>query len=146
MTERENTLQLTAVPSPVVDVVWGDVKHMLNRAVNQSNGLYKVQDIYEAIMAGRLGLWVVLDGEVPVAALTTRISAYPEARVLAVDWIAGSRMKEWLPLVHATYEDYARSYGCSRIEGRGRKGWLRELSKHGWKMDHMSYSVEISNE
>lgn len=138
-------LTVTAVPPAVVDVVWPDVAPMLEKAIATADGRYSLESVYNEFVSGALALWVVLDDARPIAALTTRVVDFPCKRVLSVDWIAGSRMAEWLPQTNAIFRDYAKSYGCRQIEGRGRKGWLRELTKHGWELDYMAYRMELND-
>lgn len=145
MKDMADLLTITAVPHVAVDIVWPDVAPMLERAVATAGGRYSIESVYEEIASGQLALWLVLDDARPIAALTTRVLDFPCKRVLSVDWIAGSRMAEWLPLTNAVFRDYAKSYGCSQLEGRGRKGWLRELTKHGWELDYMAYRMELND-
>lgn len=145
MKDVMDAIEVTAVPQAVVDVVWPDVAPMMQRAVDTSGERYTVQAVYEEIMAGNLALWIVMDDAKPIAALTTRVVDFPLKRTLSVDWIAGERMAEWLPRVNELFTEYAKTYGCCQLEGRGRKGWLRELSKHGWELDYMAYRMEIKD-
>ena len=36
----------TAVPREAIDIVWGDVSGMLNKAIQTSKGKYHIDDIY----------------------------------------------------------------------------------------------------
>ena len=62
-----------------------------------------------------------------------------------MDWIAGERMAEWLPMAQETIERYARDNGCTHLEGYGRKAWGRALQKFGWKPDYIAYKMELKN-
>lgn len=145
MRDLTDAIEVTAVPQAVVDVVWPDVAPLLEKAVATAGGRYSVESVYTEIVAGNLALWIVMDDAKPIAALTTRVIDFPLKRTLSVDWIAGERMAEWLPRVNELFTEYAKSYGCTQLEGRGRKGWLRELSKLGWEQDYVAYRMEIKN-
>lgn len=139
-------IEVTAVPAAVVDVVWDDVAPMIEKATKTSGGRYDVSSVREGIESGVLALWIAMDDAKPIAALTTRVEVFPTGmRVLAIDWIGGKRMKDWLPEAHAVLSDYGRAYGCQHLQGYGRKGWLRALSKHGWGVDYTAYRMEIDN-
>ncbi len=145
MRDMVEQLEFTAVPPSVVGIVWGDVEPMLAKAIDKSGGYYNTAVILDGICRGVLGLWVVLDDAKPIAAITTRIDKMPNATVLAMDWIGGTRMKEWLPMAQKTLERYAGDNGCTQLHGYGRKGWDRFLRNHGWKPDHIVYKMELSD-
>ena len=145
MTVPETTLSFSAVPSPAVGHIWSTVEPMLTRAVETSGGRFTIASVLHDILSGAIALWVVLDGEDIVAALTTRVSDLPGARVLVMDWIAGDRMKEWLPLAQETLMRYGREYGCTEMHGAGRRGWERVLGAHGWKPAYTAYRMDLSD-
>ena len=92
----------TAIPREALDVVWQDVASMLAKAVATSNGKFHIDDIYRDIENGTYSLWLAIDKELEgnkvVAGITTRVIAYPNKKSLAMDWIGGNRMAEWMPL------------------------------------------------
>jgi len=146
MRDVDTSLEFTAVPGPILHVVWPDVEPMLQKALDVSPKGYTTEAIHAELLQGTLGLWVVLDKmHVPVAAITTRITDLPEARVLAMDWIGGSRMAEWFEQAMATLEDYARVHQCTQLQGYGRKAWERWLSPCGWKPAYMTYKKDLDD-
>jgi hypothetical protein len=138
-------LQITSVPAEAVGVVWRSVDPMFQRSIDSSGGYYNTGFILDGILRGSLGLWVVLDDLTPIAALTTRIDKMPNATVLAIDWIGGTRMKEWLPMAQKTFEQYAKDNDCTELHGYGRKGWDRVLRGHGWKPAYTVYKMDMKN-
>lgn len=141
-----SAIEVSAVPAAVLDVVWADVAPMIDRATSRSGGRYDVDSVRTGIESGVLALWIAMDDAKPIAALTTRVEEFPTGkRVLAIDWIGGDRMKDWLPEAHDVLSDYARAYGCDHLQGYGRKGWLRALAKFGWEVDYTAYRMEIKN-
>jgi len=114
----------TAVPREAIDIVWGDVSSLLNKAILTSGGKYHIDDIYENLTKGYYNLWLIVDdkdGEKVIAALTTRIIWYPNRKAMAMDWVGGKRMMEWLPKAMEILTDFAKDCGCSHLEGYGRK-------------------------
>ena len=136
---------ITAVPRDALGIVWGDVVRVLNKSVETSAGKFHIDDIYKEIDRGVLGLWLVLEEKEVLAAITTRIIEYPGRKALALDWVGGNRMKDWLPMVLETMERYAKESGCQHIEGYGRKAWGRYLGKYGWKPEYIAYRMELNN-
>jgi hypothetical protein len=138
----------TAVPREAIDIVWGDVSGLLNKAILTSGGKYHIDDIYENLTKGYYNLWLIVDdkdGEKVIAALTTRIIWYPNRKAMAMDWIGGKRMMEWLPKAMEILTDYAKDCGCSHLEGYGRKAWSKVLKKYNWKPEYIAYRMEIDN-
>ena len=137
----------TAVPREAVDIVWGDISSMLNKAITTSAGKYHIDDIYHELTKGYYNLWLIVDnkdGEKVIAAITTRIIWYPNRKAMAMDWIGGKRMTEWLPMAMERLTEFAKDCGCSHLEGYGRKAWSRWLDKYGWKPDYIAYRMEIN--
>ena len=146
MKDVASVLIYTPVPKAFVNAVWADVTRVLKRSVDTSRGKFSMQDVYEGIVADVYVLWVVLDDDKVVAAITSRIVSYPGAhRGMALDWIGGTRMAEWLPMVQRAMSKYARDNGCTHLEGFGRKAWGRWLAKYGWKPEYIAYRMELSD-
>tara|TARA_R110002012_G_scaffold210702_1_gene381374 strand:- start:1009 stop:1437 length:429 start_codon:yes stop_codon:yes gene_type:complete len=138
----------TAVPLEATDIVWGDVSAMLNKAIQTSGGKYHIDDIYRHIKEGYYNLWLIIDekkDEKVIAAITTRLIEYPNRRALAMDWVGGKRMSEWLPIALEKFNSFAKDCGCSHLEGYGRKAWTKVLKNYNWKPEYIAYRMEIDN-
>lgn len=145
MKDMNHTIVFSAVPTQVLDVVWPDAAPLLEQAVETSGGRYSMERLWAELQDQTLGLWVALDDMKPIAAITTRVADYPDCRALAMDWIGGTRMEEWLPVAHDVLGRYAREHGCSHLEGYGRKGWERALRKFGWVPDLITYRMDLTD-
>tara|TARA_R100001460_G_scaffold19492_2_gene40597 strand:- start:836 stop:1264 length:429 start_codon:yes stop_codon:yes gene_type:complete len=138
----------TAVPREAIDIVWPDVINMLNKAVETSEGKYHINDIYEDLTKGFYNLWLIIDDkgeDKVVAALTTRLIKYPNRSAMAMDWVGGKRMAEWLPIAMEKLSSFAKDCGCSHLEGYGRKAWIKVLKRYNWKPEYIAYRMEIDN-
>ena len=138
----------TAVPREAIDIVWGDVSSMLNKAIETSGGKYHIDDIYQHLTEGYYNLWLIIDEskeEKVIAAITTRIIQYPSKKAMAMDWIGGKRMMEWLPIAMERLISFAKDCDCSHLEGYGRKAWLKVLKKYNWNPEYIAYRMEINN-
>ncbi len=140
------SLIYTPVPVEYARLVWSDVCRVLTKSVETSRGKFSMDDILAGIEDGMYVLWIVLDGDDIIAANTTRLIPYPGNQIgLAIDWLGGSRMSEWLPIMQRVMTEYARSNDCTHLEAYGRKAWGRWLGKYGWNPEYIAYRMELSN-
>ena len=146
MKDIPQRLMLTPVPKQFVDAIWEQVANVLRKSVATAAGKVEVNDVYDGIMSDEYVLWIVVDygiGDEIIAAITTKLIEYPQCKAMSMDWIGGTRMKEWLPMAQETISRYAKEHGCSHLEGFGRKAWGRWLEKYGWKPDYIAYKMEL---
>lgn len=136
---------ISAVPPHYLNEVWWPVRQHLEGAAKTAQKKFHVDDIYRGIAAGNYGLWIVIDptDDSIIAAVTTRLIQYPNRKAMALDWVGGSRMKEWIDLVLKEIKVYAKDQGCQHLEGYGRKAWGRWLAKRGWEPAYIAYEAEI---
>ena len=138
-------MMMSAVPKEAVSAVWADVARVMSKSVDTSNGKYHIDDLFHGIQNNLYVLWVIMEEEEVIAAITTRIIEYPGKRAMAMDWIGGSKMGKWLPVAQETLERFARDNNCTHLEGYGRKAWGRWLGKYGWNPEYIAYRMEIEN-
>lgn len=136
-------LVFTPVPKHLLGLIWPKVEEYLAKAVDTAKGKLTVDDVRSGIESDLYLLWVVVDGDDIIAAITTRVINYPTCNGMALDWIGGKRIKEWLPMVNESVMDHARSNGCSHLEGYGRAAWARMIERHGWKQDYITFRLEV---
>lgn len=138
-------IRCLAVPVAQLDAVWPKARPLLAPAVATASRKLIVDDILTEARRGVYVLWVVFIGESLVAALTTRVVEYPQRRALAIDWLGGKRMREWLaPVLHAM-KGHARRNACLHLEGYGRRAWGRWLGPHGWEPEYVAYRMELDD-
>tara|TARA_R110000823_G_C15908355_1_gene497515 strand:+ start:1246 stop:1674 length:429 start_codon:yes stop_codon:yes gene_type:complete len=135
--------QMTPVPIDFVYAMWGKVSHFIKLATDTTGGRFTEKDVYDDIQRGIYVLWIVVDNDDIIGALTTRIAVYPNKRGMSLDWVGGSGLLELIPMFHHVLEQYARDHKCSYLEGHGRGGWSRKLRNYGWKADHIVYNMEL---
>ena len=146
MKDVQTDLIFTPLPKKHAKIMWPNVAKVLEKSVFTAKGKYEVNDVLDCILKDELVLWVVLDttDDEVVAAITTRLIEYPQGNAMAMDWIGGTRMKEWLSMAQESISRYARDHKCKYLEGYGRKGWNRWLRKYGWKPDYIAYKMELN--
>lgn len=138
-------IAVTAVPPKYVEEVWPLVQGYLSKAVRFQKDTFNIEAVKEMLDREQIILWVMLDENTgnPVAAATTRVVEYPVCRSMAIDWIGGKRMKEWLPKFSETLDKYAKDNGCKYIEGWGRPGWIKALKPFGYRQWSPTYRKEL---
>ena len=62
---------------------------------------------------------------------------------MAMDWVGGKRMTEWLPIALDKFEKFAKDCGCEHLEGYGRTAWKRVLKKFNWEPDYIAISYGV---
>jgi len=143
MTEGDNGISFIPVPKGMVDIVWDEVSGMLEKSTYTAAGKCDINDLRSGIESGVYLLWVVMEGRDILAGVTTRIIEYPKCRALALDWIGGKRMGDWIGLVNEQMVLHAKHNGCAHLEGYGRPAWIRWTRRFGWKEDYVAFKLEV---
>jgi len=134
---------IVPVPKQHLDSAWPTASVELAKAANVSKGKFSVSDIYEGILNDMYVLWVILEKGMVVAAFTTRLIKYPTRQGMALDWVGGQRMSEWLPQAIRVIKEHAKANNCLSIEGYGRSAWGRWLAKYGFEPEYIAYKMEL---
>ena len=148
MKDIQTGLMFTPVPTDYLDAVWSNVAKVLKKSVGTAKGKYEVNDLYPLVKNDELVLWIVADHDKDdeiIAAITTRLILYPQSNAMAMDWIGGKRMMEWLPIAMEKLSSFAKDCDCSHLEGYGRKAWMKILKKYNWEPEYIAYRMEINN-
>jgi len=141
-------MKFQVIPPSQLSVMWPHVAPLLDKAVSLSPGKIVLKDVLDAAIAGAYLVWVAVDddkGEF-VGAVTTRIVYYPQGNALAMDFLGGTRMKEWLHLAQEAVEDHAKRNNCKYLEAYGRRAWQRYLEPHGWGQAYITFQKELEDE
>ena len=134
------------MPPEAVRHVWKDVEKVLKKSVATAKDKSETIDVLVGILNGTYVLWVVMDEDDSiVAAFTTRLIVYPQRKALVLDFVGGTRMKEWNDQLIDTMRKYANELGCSHLEGYGRKAWGRSLKKYGFYPEYIAYRMELQD-
>jgi len=138
-------MKFTYITPDKLGKVWHFVEPLLNKAVSLSPEKIAIQDVLEGALHGVYLVWVAIDEENGefVGAVTTRIIVYPRTKAMALDFVGGSRIKEWIGMGFEAVEEHARRNDCTHLEGYGRKAWERFIQPHGWKQAHITFHKEL---
>ncbi len=143
MKDMAASIVCSRVPMFALRATWLHAAPLLMKAHHTANGIMDEDDLLNEIASGRMALWVIFRDEEIVAAFTTRVSQFPKIRVMHVDWVGGSRMREWIDLAMMEIVKHAKDEGCARLEATGRGAWLRWVGKRGWSEMHITYGMEV---
>ena len=76
---------------------------------------------------------VVSDDAGIKAAFIVSKRQYPRSAWLAVEFMGGDGMNDWIELVVERLTGFATESGLAGLEMAGRKGWTRVLAASGWR-------------
>ena len=141
-------LRLHGVEAAKVPAMHADVLPILERAEIHWGGRSTADYCLSCCLFQRMQLWVV--GDVPEgfeeadiqAAIVTELVEYPHLRACRYVLIAGIDVDQWIA-VDEVITEWARSKGCSLIEGAGRSGWKTRVQRLGYRASHLLFEKEI---
>jgi hypothetical protein len=109
-----------------------------------ARGRFQVEDIYAALLARDMQLWLVWREGIRAVAVT-QITNYPRLRALNVAYLAGEDRGEWLQDLEDRLLAWGRQVGCSRLEVQARLGWRRALANilPQWKTTHVGMERDV---
>ena len=134
-------MKIQVIPTKVLPAFWHHLAPLLNKAFNVGDRRVKLQDLYDDALQGTYLVWAIIDEEKKefIAALTTRAVRYPRGKGLAIEFLGGDRMDEWLDELMEELKKHAKHNGCEWLECFGRKGW----AKKGWKPAYVAFEMEL---
>lgn len=98
----------------------------IEAALEYSNGHHEFEDIVDGIVKGNLQLWPGPDG-----CMVTELIQYPRKKMLNI-FLAGGTLEQMHDMAN-DMRAWAKAQGCDGAMLSGRRGWVREMRKHGWK-------------
>ena len=104
----------------------------LARVLDRMGGLYTLNDILTAISQGKMQSFV--EGN---SWAVTQICQFPRAKVLEIFAVVGN--VDELRILHDRLLIFAAEIGASVIQAYGRKGWLADAQRRGWKIKARSF-------
>lgn len=104
---------------------WQMILPWVEKSVEYTAGCYLAIDIYRQVLMGEFGLWLVMDGERPIAFALTKVEKTPRRWLFSIPYLAGERMDEWAAVMQDHLEKAAKALGCDGMSGGGREGWRK---------------------
>jgi len=121
---------------------WPQIEEMLDTVPHTWRHWTK-DEIYSAVTAGKMQAWGIGPPQTVIMVLLTSVNVFPALRTLTVLWAAGTLEDEMLPLILATFADYAKLNSCSEVEIRGRPGWSPKLKPFGYRHDASIWTCPV---
>lgn len=113
----------------------------VERVVEVTGGRYTAKDMERFVLDGTLVAWVIYDRAEMIGWAASEILLYPQKKVCSTPFLAGDRLADWIDRLHQRIEEYARSVGCTAMEGWGLRAWVKFLP--GWKVNYVALSKEL---
>ena len=103
-------------------------EHIIRALKHQD--MYNLTDIKEKIGQGMFHIWPAKN-----SVMITEFVEYPRVKVMNLLFCGGDykELEAMLP----SLEQFAKHFGCKRIYGGGRKGWLRKIKHHGFDQEYL---------
>lgn len=122
---------------------WNKVERPIQNALKYSDGKYNILDIECLLKTHEMQLWVIIDKSgIMKAVIVTQVVSYPQKKVMFFVLIHGVKFGDWKHFID-DFTSFAKSHGCSSIEGYGRPGWEKKISDIGFSKIHTVYSLPI---
>ena len=124
---------LVGIPFTSVEQQWPYVEPLLLKAHVTGAGDYTMDDIKRGLLARQYQLWVWYTDEKIVAACVTCVVVYPQRKVCCLMMIGGEGLHFWKDEGQKIIVAWAKSKGCSVLEGYDTRAWIRVLKQFNWK-------------
>ncbi len=120
---------ITPVRSDSILPNWGSIEPHLQRVLSKIDSGHSVDDVLTKLQWQEMQLWNVDNWQ---ALAITQISILPLHSVLAIVYVAGDEVNDWLPELVETLHTYAAETGCKYVEFYGRDGWRKPAKPLGF--------------
>ena len=132
-------IRLEGIRAEHLDLYWPHVAGFIQSAIVDYASTWELADVRRELDNEQLQLWVIWDHEKIIGASATEIISTVRGKTCAIPIVGCDDMGVAIGAVLETVEAWAKSIGCSRLQGVGRKGWERALKPMGWK----NYAIQI---
>lgn len=141
---KNEELIVSAITPKMIPLIWDNVSHMVQMAIDHSNGELDLSEIYERLIEKEMIMLTVSIGSKISAALTIEKRSFASGKnILNVTTAGGSDLADWLDTVSPLIDQLAVEHGCSEIYIVGRAGWIRTLKDSGYSKIHTVVSKKV---
>lgn len=142
MEEVSTGIRAVVVQQSDLPAVWDQVAEFLGPACDVSHGQETLGTARQSLIKGVDGLFVVLDGNEIIGAVTYHVMEFDTGlRLLDIPLAGGVDMDAQMPAVIGMFNHLKSAFMCDRVRITGRKGWIRYMKQFGFVDTH--YSVEM---
>ena len=142
---RVVTHTVALIPPNYVSTLWNDVEEHLAPAIARSRGRWDMQSLYESVRKMEQHLWVAFNEDNVIDGVgTTEFVIYPKKKMLAMQYIGGTKNNGWVWEMHEKCNGWAKDNECDGIEGTARHGFWKWLEQDGFERSYTVYEKEVS--
>ena len=124
---------ITGITEDDIDYLWDTLEPLVKSALENGGSLEESSSIRGAILDRTMQAWGILRGDQITGVGITTVEEWDKGRCLTVVALSGVDMVEWLPEFERTVRVFAAANGCKFVGLEGRRGWVKELQRFGWK-------------
>lgn len=134
--------RLICVAPALMARIWPLVRDMIDEGYAACGELTPTE-LFEWLCEKKHQLWLSVEGDEIVAALTTSIVPRRYGLTLKMVCCGGSRLGLWKEC-HQQIEEFARVEGCDTVQIReGRPGWAKVLGENGYKVQRVTLEKRL---
>jgi hypothetical protein len=126
------------------DTHLADGLKLIEPAVARQIQNVSLSDVEEDIRAGGAVMWLVYLEDTLVAAITTCVVKHPQRKNLKIEFMGGTKMRQWMNEAIALLANLAKDAGLSALEADGRKGFEKYVDNSPFREIYSHYEMEIS--
>ncbi len=95
---------------------WAErVRPHFEKMARGSSGRYLYTDLLTEVAAGRMQLWLAIDGASLLCVMLTEVKTFPRSRELWLIGLVGSRPRRWAHLLMGIEAVAKQNFGCAKI-------------------------------
>lgn len=120
-----------------LETEWARSRHWIGAALDRSPGLETLDDVEQLVFGGNYMLWTGVN-----CAVVTEIAEYASRKVIVIVHGGGDK-DEMIHVLEPRIAEFGAEQGCDLIAITGRKGWIREGEKHGYRLGFVTIVKEL---
>lgn len=137
---------ISAITPEMIPLVWHNVRHMVEAAIEYSHGELHIDTIYNRLVDKEMVMLTVSEEDMIVAALTIEKRDFQSGKsILNVTTAGGADLHIWMDQMDPVLVDLAKEHGCEEIYIVGRAGWARALKRKGYGKIHTVVSKKVGD-
>jgi len=114
--------------------VWPKLAPWITSALEHGTSSTKPDDVRQGALKGEYQLWVAWEDDFSVRAVCVTEVIGPRCRIFIC---MGIGREDWFHHLE-TIEEWAREKGCTSVLPCVRPGWVKDLSKAGYRKRHIT--------
>jgi hypothetical protein len=125
------------------DTLLAEGMRLIEPAVARQAQNVTMQDVEDDILAGGVVMWLIYLEDTLVAAITTCVVKHPQRQNLRIEFMGGTRMRQWMNEAIAFLANLAKISGLSALEADGRKGFEKYVDNSPFREIYSHYEMEL---